>query len=252
MNCVYSNDDDYFDFSVYTIKLNDESFYYLFQALFNSYLIQFYLDFYNRKRVFDSFSRIGNEDILSIPIPKNLDNDLITQISDISRNLNEGKYTYSEKEKDLNELIFDLYELSFWEKLRIRDYFLPKVKIGKRRGFLDSYISTLKDVISFYFKDPVNIEVSSTDFSLIVAKISLTNDSHTPKSNKTKKYILTEIFEQNPNGNFLASQEKIYGEDCVYVVKEDLNKNWTETKAFEDGQDILRHLIPIENGERVH
>jgi hypothetical protein len=252
LNCVYSKDDDYFDFSVYTIKLNDENFYYLFQAIFNSYLIQFYLDFYNRKRVFDSFSRIGNEDILSIPVPKNLDDDLISQISDISKDLSEGIYPYPEREKDLNELIFDLYGLSFWEKLRIRDYFLPKLKIGRKKGFLDSYISTLKDVIGFYLKAPVKIELSSTDFSLIVAKISLTNDSDGPTSNKTKKYILNEIFEQNPNGNFLASQEKIYGEDCVYVVKEDLNKNWTETKAFEDGQDILSHLIPIENGERVH
>ena len=64
--------------------------------------------------------------------------------------------------------------------------------------------------------------------------------------------MLNEIFEQNPNANFLASQEKIFGKDCVYIIKEDINKNWTETKAFEDGQDILKHLIPNENGERIH
>ena len=83
-------------------------------------------------------------------------------------------------------------------------------------------------------------------------KISLNNNSINPKADKTKKFILNEIFEHNPNGNFLASQEKIYGNDCVYIIKEDVNKNWTETKAFEDGQNILKQLILSENGERIH
>ena len=69
---------------------------------------------------------------------------------------------------------------------------------------------------------------------------------------KAKKFILNEIFENNPNDNFLASQEKIFGQDCVFIIKEYINTNWSETKAFEDGQDILKHIIPNENGERVH
>ena len=246
LNCVYSKDNDYFDFSVYTIKLSDDNLYYLFQALLNSNIIQFYLDFYLRKRVFDSFSRIGNEDILSIPIPKELDQDLVNQISKISKDLTEGKYEYSEKEQELNELIFDLYELSYWEKQRIRDYFLPESKIEKKKNTLDNYKKTLKEIVGFYLKNPINIEESPPDFNLIVVKISLNNNSDTPKAEKVVKYLLNEIFEHNPQENFLFSQEKIYAKDCVYIIKENINKNWTETKAFEDGQDILKHLISNE------
>jgi hypothetical protein len=242
----------FYNFDVYSIFLRENEYLYLYTALINSQLINYVIDLSFRKRGDGSYPKIGYDAILNIPMPRELNKDIVKQISEISKDLSEGVYEYSEKEKELNELIFDLYELSFWEKLRIRDYFLPKFEIGKRKGCLDNYISTLKDIISFYVKDPIKIEISSTDFSLIVAKILLTNDTNTPTSNKTKKYILNEIFEQNPNGNFLVSQEKIYGKDCVYIVKEDLNKNWTETKAFEDGQDILNHLIPIENGERVH
>lgn len=252
LNCVYSEDTDYFDFSVYTIKLKDESLYYLFQAILNSSLIQFYLDFYLRKRVFDSFSRIGNEDVLNIPVPKELDPDLVIEISNISKDLTEGKYEYSEKENELNELMYNLYELSYWEKQRIKDYFSPKARIGRKKKNLSNYKTTLKEVIGFYLKNAIIIEETSTDFNLIVVKISLNNNSDTPKADKTQKYILNEIFEQNPNGNFLASQEKIYSKDCVYIIKEDINRNWSETKAFEDGQDILKHLIPNENGERIH
>ena len=252
LNCVYSESNDYFDFSVYTIKLKSEHNYYLFQAILNSHVVQYYLDFYLRKRILDSYSRIGNDDILSIPIPKKIDSKLEIEISEISKNLSECKYEYTDKVHIMNELIYELYELSYWEKQRIKDYFLPEARIGRKRNALAGYKNTLKEIIGFYFESPIIIEETSTDFNLIIIKISFGNSSISPQVNKTKKYLLNEIFEQNPNANFLASQEKIFGKDCVYIIKEDINKNWTETKAFEDGQDILKHLIPNEHGKRIH
>ncbi len=252
LNCVYSKDTDYFDFSVYTIKLKEVNLYYLFVALLNSYVIRFYLDFYLRKRMFDSFSRIGNDDILNIPIPKELNESIVKQISKISKELSDGKSTYPQREQELNELIYELYELSYWEKQRVKDYFLPKSRIGRKKKALDSYKNTLKEIVGFYFENPINVDEAPAGFNLIVVKISFDNNSNSPKVAEAKQYLLNEIFEQNPNANFLASQEKIFGKDCVYIIKEDINKNWTETKAFEDGQDILKHLIPKENGERIH
>jgi hypothetical protein len=202
--------------------------------------------------MFDSFSRIGINDILSIPIPHELDDEIVNQISTISKDLNESKYHYDDKKKQLNDLINDLYELSFWEKKRIDDYFLPKTRVGKNSKILNSYLSTLNDVIGFYLKNPVSIELSSTEFNLFVAKISLIDNPLNPKGEKAKKYILNEIFQQNSNDSFLAGQEKIWGKDCVYIIKENINTNWTETKAYEDGQDILRHLITDRNGERIY
>ncbi|KQS93018.1 DNA methyltransferase [Chryseobacterium sp. Leaf394] len=252
LNCVYSKDTDYFDFSIYTIKLKEPHLYYLFVAILNSYVIRFYLDFYLRKRMFDSFSRIGNDDILNIPIPNNLNENIVNQISIISENLANHKCTYSEKEDELNNLVYDLFELSYWERQRIKDYFIPKSRIGRKKNALDCYKITLNEVIEFYFETHIKIEEASAGFNLIVVKISFGNSSTSPDINKTKKFLLNEIFEQNPEANFLASQEKIFGKDCVYIVKEDINKNWTETKAFEDGQDILKNLIPNENEERLH
>lgn len=243
LNCVFSGDTDYFDFTVYTIKLKDENLYPLFQAILNSHTIQYYLDFHLRKRVLDSYSRIGNDDILNIPIPTYLDNDLVKQISDLSLKLTKGKFEYSDKKNELNELIYELYELSYWEKQRIEDYFLPKEKIGKKITALSKYKTTLSELLNFYFKNPIKIEEAPTGFNLKVIKISLNQQSDTPTVKKTVKFFLNEIFKQNYNENFLASQEKIYGKDCVYILKEDVNKNWTETKAFEDGQDLLKHLI---------
>jgi len=166
--------------------------------------------------------------------------------------LTDSLFEYSEKENELNELIYDFYELSFWERQRVEDYFLPKEHFGKKRNKLDSYKTTIKEILSFYLKNSIQIIETPAEFNLIVIKILLNNHSDTPSANKTKQYILNEIFENNPDDNFLASQEKIFGHDCVYIIKEDKNTNWSETKAFEDGQDIIKHIIPYENGERIH
>lgn len=249
---IYSSRKIYFDFDLHVFKLNDEKLYDLVNAVLNSHLINYYIDLFLRKRLSGSYPKIGNDDILKIPIPKDLDQNLVSKISAMSKDLSERKYEYSEKEEELNELIYDLYELSYWEKQRVKDYFLPEKKIGKKKTILDKYKNTLNEIIGFYFRNSINIEISTMNFNLIVVKVSFDNNFNTPKSENVGHYLLNEIFEQNPNANFLASQEKIFGKDCVYIIKGDINKNWTETKAFEDGQDILKHLIPNENGERIH
>ncbi|WP_413512473.1 N-6 DNA methylase [Myroides odoratus] len=252
IKALYSSSKIYFDFDLHVIKLNSQNLYGLITAILNSHFINYYIDLFFRKRLAGSYPKIGNDDILSLPIPKDLDENITKKISDISKGLSEGQYQYSEKEPLLNELIFDLYGLSYWEKQRIKDYFLPKSRIGKKKKALDSYTDTIKEVMGFYFESPISVHKDSVGFNLIVVKISFGANANNPQADKTKKYLLNEIFEQNSNANFLASQEKIFGKDCVYIIKEDINKNWTETKAFEDGQDILKHLIPNENGERIH
>lgn len=243
LNCVYSEDDDYFDFSVYTIKLNDESLYYLFQAILNSSLIQFYLDFYLRKRVFDSFSRIGNDDILNIPIPKEMDKTLVTQISNISKDLTDGKFEYSEKEKELNELIYDLYDLSYIERQRIKDYFLPYGKKSSTKSVIKNYEEALLDTLEFHFSQKINIQ-NFNQFSLRVVKVSFGTEDN-PSAKDVGLFTLEQIFKGYEHGKFFLDQEFIFGDKCIYILKKDINQNWTETKAFEDGQRILK-LIPDE------
>lgn len=252
LKAVYTNEKIYFNFDVHVIKLTNPNLYYLFTAILNSSVVNYYINLVLRKRIFDFHSKIDKSDFCCIPVPKFLNEKIVSQISFISQNLLNGTYKYADKEQELNELIFDLYELSFWEKQRVKDYFLPKSRIGRKKKALEGYTKTLKEILGFCFESPISVEVTPTDFNLIVVKISFDSNSSSPIASKTKKYLLNEIFEQNPNANFLASQEKIFGKDCVYIIKEDINKNWTETKAFEDGQDILKHLIPNENGERVH
>lgn len=237
---------------MYSIFPKYDSNIYLYTALINSNFVNYVIDLSFRKRVDGSYTKIGYDALLNIPIPKKLNEKVVEQISFLSKDLSEKKYEYSRKEQELNELVYDLFELSYWDKQRVRDYFLPKSRIGRKRNALAGYKNTLKEIVGFYFESSIAIEETTTDFNLIVVKIYFNNNSNSPIVTKAKKYLLNEIFEQNPNANFLANQEKIFGKDCVFIIKEDINKNWTETKAFEDGQDILKRLIPNVNGEGVH
>lgn len=237
---------------LYSLILKNDNYYYLVTAILNSDLCNYHFHLFNRKRIDSNYSNIDLSAIRNIPIPKDLDQNSVTKISAISKDLSERKYAYSEKKEELNELIYDLYELSYWERQRVKDYFLPKERIGRKKKALDKYKSTLKEIIDFYTKNPISIEESSEGFNLIVVKVSFSNNLGNPNAKKAQQYFLNEIFEQKTDVNFLASQEKLFGKDCVYIIKENINKNWTETKAFEDGQDILKHLIPNENGERIH
>lgn len=252
LKATVSLDNVFYNFDVYSIFPKYDSNLYLYTALINSHFVNYVIDLSFRKRVDGSYTKIGYDALLNIPIPKKLNEKVVEQISFLSKDLSEKKYEYSRKEQELNELVYDLFELSYWDKQRVRDYFLPKSRIGRKRNALDAYNNTLKEIVGFYFESPITIEETTTDFNLIVVKILFNNNSNSPIANKAKKYLLNEIFEQNPNANFLASQEKIFGKDCVFIIKEDINKNWTETKAFEDGQEILKRLIPNVNGEGIH
>lgn len=252
----FSKDKVYYNFDIYSIFIEEKNKIdvYLVTALINSSLINYFVDLSFRKRVKGSFTKIGYDAIKNIPIPKVYNDTLVSQISQISQDLTNKKYEYSDDiAHQLNELIFDLYDLSFTEKQRVRDYFLLKSKIGRSKIILEKYQTAFIDTISFYLHNSIKIEFSEPYFNLRVAKILLNeNNSDTPSANKTSQFILQEIFEQNPSENLLFSQEKIYGKDCVYIIKPDINLNWTETKAFEDGQEIIKHLMSYTNGERIH
>ncbi|WP_319591708.1 N-6 DNA methylase [uncultured Draconibacterium sp.] len=243
----------FYNFDIYSIFPKSMQLSYLISAIINSKFINYYNDLVHRKRVDSSFTKIGYDAIKEIPIPINLDNDLVSTISKISKELTEGLYRYTDDiSTELDNLIFDLYDLSYIEKQRIIDYFLPKKKISKSKNEIGQYKLTLEFTINNFLKTPVIFEeFYSGGFGLIVIKVNLNgNNISNATAKKTGSYLLNEIFEKNPQENFLASREKIWDKDCVYILKQDINTNWTQTKAFEDGQEILKRLL---NGEqRVH
>ncbi len=242
---VFSKEKLYYDFDIYVLKLKDANLYNLFTAILNSQFVEYYINQFLKKRIGGSFPKIGINDIKSIPIPTNLNEYSVSKISDISSKLINNKIVYNNDiEYKLNELIFDLYDLSYIERQRVKDYFLDKKVITKSGNEIVDYIETLKCSIDVFLNNPVTFESEhNTGLGLLAIKVNLNGFSNSPLVKKTGLYLLNEIFKQNPQENFLASREKIWGKDCVYIIKQDINVNWTKTKAYEDGQEILKKLM---------
>ncbi len=68
-NLIFSN-------LIYGIKLQNEDYYFLFTAILNSDLVNYYLTQKHRKRVDDNFANLDTKAIKNIPIPKEFDKNL--------------------------------------------------------------------------------------------------------------------------------------------------------------------------------
>jgi len=231
---------------IYGIKLQDENLYDLFTAILNSDLVNYYLSQKYRKRVDGNFANLDTKAIKNIPIPKCLDEDLVAEISEISQKLTEGKLKHEGKTKEkLNDLIFDLYELNILEITRIKDFFSNKKEISN--SDLDDYKTALSETLEFYFKDKPIIEYyrgENLPFGLLVTAIYFNKTKNEqPASKKKLQYIINKIFKTTDEKLFLAMREKIYGNDCIYIIKNNHFQSWTITKAFEDGQEILKRFV---------
>lgn len=230
---------------IYGIKLQNENLYNLFTAILNSDLVNYYLSQKSRKRVDGNFANLDTKAIKNIPIPKYLDEDLVAEISEISQKLTVGKLKYEGKtKKNLNDLIFDLYELDILEITRIKDFFSNKKEISN--SDLDDYKTALGETLEFYFEDKPMIEYyhgKNLPFGLLVTAIYFNKTKNEqPASKKKLQYVINKIF-KTTDEKFLAMREKIYGNDCIYIIKNNHFQSWTTTKAFEDGQEILKRFV---------
>ena len=67
----------------------------------------------------------------------------------------QGNYQVAVKENELNELIFDLYELSYLERQRIKDYLLSDAKKPTTNSIIKNYTEALIDTLEFYFSQKI-------------------------------------------------------------------------------------------------
>jgi len=244
IEAAFVNYNLFFSNLLYVIKLKNENLYPLFTAILNSNLINYYLLLKFRMRVDGNFSNLDTTAIKNIPIPQKMDSDLVTKISRISKQLTNGKLRYEGETKEkLNTLIFDLYNLSFLERQRIKDFFATKNKADENT--LIKYKDSLLYTLEMYFEENPIIEYYQNPelgFDMVVFAIYFNNSQEKmPHSDEMFKYTINQILEKY-NERFLAMREIIIGKDCIYIIKNTAFKNWTISKGFEDGKEILKRI----------
>ena len=221
-----------------TLKLNNCN-YYLYTAILNSKLIEYYLKIKYWQRQKSGFPRINQDPILQIPIPKNKNPEIVKQIENLSNQFTNGTIKLEKKEKEFNELIYDLYGIGIVERQRVNDYFIKdgeKVKLDDLKKYSQEFCEYLIDDL----KPNVNLFTEEFIEQNLVKGISIVKiyfgkkGEKYPKAKKIGKYLLTDLLKNTTKENILTLRNRIYGENTIYIIKDNLKKSWSLTKAGED------------------
>jgi type I restriction-modification system DNA methylase subunit len=245
IQAAFVKEDLVFPVYVYGIKIKDEKLYYLFTAIFNSMLFNYYISYKFRKRITDNFPNLTIADLKKIPIPTYLDKNLVTQITALSQEFCNGNRNYQGKDfEKLNELVFDLYDLDILETNRVKDFFAEK-RVVNDNDF-KAYKTMLFYTIELDFEEPPIIkhfEGNNVPFGMSVIALYFNNaEKKQPNAKKMAQGLLNEMLSANIDEPLVSVRKIFYGLNCIYIFKENMLSNWTQSKAYEDGQEIIATL----------
>lgn len=228
------------------LKLNNSD-YRFYTSILNSKLVEFYLKvkFWHRQK--SGFPRINESAIPQIPIPINKNSELVKKIEKLSKQFTNGEVDFKEKENEFNELIYDLYGIGIIEKQRINDFFIKDKEVVKKKD-LENYTQEFCEYLSDSIKQDTVIHTDIYDEKSLVKGICIIKiyfgkkGEEYPKSKKSSRYLLLELLKDVSKTNILTLRERIYGENTIYIIKDNLKKSWTLTKAGEDAVSELNKI----------
>lgn len=228
------------------LKLNNSNFYF-FTAVLNSRLAEYYLKVKSWNRVDNGHARINQDAIPLIPIAKNKNSKIVKQIEHLSKEFTNGKIKFEDKEEEFNKLIYDLYGIGIVERQRVNDYFIKdKEKVKKEdlkrysQEFCEYLIDDLKPDVNIVTEEFIEQDLVK-GISIIKIYFGKKGEKY-PKAEKVGKYLLTDLLKNATKANILTLRNRIYGENTIYIIKDNFKKSWSLTKAGEDAISELNKI----------
>jgi hypothetical protein len=145
-------------------------------------------------------------------------------------------------------LIYDIYNLTFYERQKIEDSFIDK-NLEANRSNLDKYREKFVKILKYYISEEKILSSKCyifDDLPINIAIIEFTLNEmceENPKPQKISKYTLIEIFNNIGIKNVLSLRDRIYTKNSIYIIKEFKKINWTISKAFEDANIELGKIF---------
>ncbi len=261
LKAVYVKDTIIFSDSFNILKLRggvNKNYLLIFEAILNSKLGFFYLDSLYRQRPEGNFSKVNKDSLERFPIPNledkgNIVEDIVKTIGKIRSGKN-----IEENRRRIDELVFDLYDLDYYEKMQISDYY--NLQNRRRRSLVtekdfDEYIGEFQNSFSFLIKEgyTLNTEDYICDFLGALIKFSFSKEKVMPQHNRSKSLKkLIEIIQRDKlrivdiKSMLEEKKVKIYNENRLIIYKSNHLRDWTRTEAMNDVKEeigvIYNHL----------
>lgn len=228
------------------LKLNNPD-YYFYTAILNSKLAEYYLKVTSWNRLDKGHSRINQDAVPQIPIPTNKNQELVKKIEQLSTQFTNNDVGFRDKEIEYNDLVYDLYGIGIIEKQRINDFFIKSKEVVKNDD-LEGYKKEFCEYLSDNIKQDTIIHTDIYNEDSLVKGICIIKiyfgekGKEYPKTKKVSRYLLLELLKNVSKINILTLRERIYGENTIYIIKDNLKKSWTLTKAGEDAVSELNKI----------
>lgn len=247
IKAAYSNNKIYFGTDIYVIKLQNSELYHTIVCCLNSELLNYFSQVKLRKRIDSALSRLDSSDLKKIPVPKRFNKIIVEQLNILSKGILKGDYSFNEKKDELNELVFDLYELDYIEKQRVSDFFISKNKsLGKK--IFEDYCDVFFKTFRRYLKSGIiKMEYSyNPNLPIDLSGVKITfggNHTKSPEIDKVQLSISHQLLKQVGGSVLLSLKERIYTEDSIFIIKDTNPKSWTKSAAYDDARDEIDKLL---------
>lgn len=247
IKAIYNNEKIYFGTDIYVVKLQNPLLYHTITCCLNSELVNYYSQVKLRKRIDSALSRLDSSDLKKIPIPKKFNSIIVEKLNCLSKNISNKVYSFEEKKDELNELVFDLYELDYIERQRISDFFINQNQNVTKKMFenyCDVFFKTFRRVLKTGI---VKMEYSynpNIPFDIAGVKITFGNSTTKhPPIDKVQLSINYQLLKQVGNSVLISLKERIYSEDSIFIIKDINSKNWTKSAAYDDARVEIEKLL---------
>lgn len=260
LKAAFVKDTLIFDNNFDILKLKERvpnGYLYVFEAILNSKIGSFYLGSLYRQRPEGNFSKVNKGSLERFPIPNlggkgNIIEDIVKNIEKIRNEKN------IEENRLIDDLVFDLYDLDYYEKMQILDY--DKLQNRRRKSLVtgedfDEYIDEFQNSFSFLIKEgyTLNAECYTSDFLGALIKFSFSKEKKTTQHNLSKslKKLIDitqrdKLMEIDIKSMLEEKKVKFYDENSLIIYKSNHLRDWTRTEAINDVKEeigvIYNHL----------
>jgi len=223
-------------------------------AIINSSFIGYYL--YKTSTQWGkgkSRNTLRNSEIESLPIPQiNSKDPKAIRLKSLVTHIEKWKSLNKDValiEKEIDEIIFDLYGLLEYEKEIIREFFQINVERENDGAYKDdfqNYVNKFREVFKFVIKDGLELNAQYFKSNIGAAvRFEIVGKDRFIKAADDSKIDLLYLVKKNQLQDTFVSKMlneekiKIYEKECFYIVKSHSFKDWTLRQAINDANEEI-------------
>lgn len=261
LKALYTNQDFVFADKIIGLKIDPVKDYRLYFAILNSSIAGYYLVNISSQWHKGRRNTLLNSDLINFPFPKlDFSKPIIKNIKkyvELIEDYKKHKTDIKDVEKQLDELIFDLYGLLEFEKEIIREFY--KVNVERKDDFvkeidIKAYIEKFREVYQLMIKKDLRLNASYITSQNIgsVVKFDIVKKKNYNKEiirgNFSQQRILQlvkkhQVQHELLNGYINEEKVRIYEEKSFYIIKSNLFKDWTKRQALVDANEEVKEIL---------